>query len=336
MNKNIRTLLLLALIVIALIFFYQRCIKRKEQPQPTPGPIAGKLVVRFLNIGQGDSELLQLPDGQTILIDAGDNGQPTVQLLKDYGVQEIDLAIATHPHADHIGQMLEVMRAFKVKEFWDSGFTGNPTKTYRDMLAEIKRQGIKFAAPRQGETRDFGNVKLEVLHPSMPFLEVGDSGTKTNNASIVVRVTYGKERFLFTGDAEEASWRQMIDSESDKLRADLLKAAHHGSSNGTTKDVLDAVQPSIITISCAAGNDYHHPHPKVVNLLKRDSNIHVYRTDLEGTITAVCDGNTIDMSTEKQVDRAMLYATGDEVAGKPQSGDDNGGMDTGRRSRRSR
>ena len=331
MNKTTRTVLILALIVIALIFFYKWCLKRKQQPEPTPGPIAGKLVVRFLDIGQGDSELLQLPDGQTILIDAGDNGKPTVQLLKDYGVQEIDLAIATHPHADHIGQMLEVMRAFKVKEFWDSGFTNNPTKTYRDMLAEIKNQGIKFAAPKQGVTRDYGDVKLEVLHPAASFVD-----DNANNASIVVRLTYGNKRLLFTGDAEVASWREMIDSEGDKLRADLLKAPHHGSSNGTTKAVLDAVQPSIITISCAAGNDYHHPHPRVVNLLKRDSDIHVYRTDLEGTITAVCDGNTIDMSTDKQVDRAMLYATGDEVAGRPSSNDDSGGMDTGRRGRRSR
>ena len=76
-------------------------------------------MVRFLNIGQGDAQLLQLPDGQTILIDTGDNGKPTVQMLKDFGVQEIDLAIGTHPHADHIAQMLEVMRAFKVKEFWE-------------------------------------------------------------------------------------------------------------------------------------------------------------------------------------------------------------------------
>ncbi len=331
MKKSTRTLLLLALIVIALIFFYQRCLKRKEQPEPTPGPIAGKLVVRFLNIGQGDSQVLQLPNGQTILIDAGDNGKPTVQLLRDYGVQEIDLAIGTHPHADHIGQMVEVMRAFKVKEFWDAGFANNPTKTYRDMLAEIKKQGIKFAAPRRGDSRDFGEVKLQVLNPAASFID--DS---PNNASIVVRVTYGKNRLLFTGDAEIAAWRQMIESAGDKLHADLLKAAHHGSSNGTNKDILDAVRPSIITISCAAGNDYHHPHPRVVNLLKRDNNVRVYRTDLEGTITALCDGNTIEMSTERQVDRAMLYATGDEVAGKPQSSDDGGAMDAGKRSRRSR
>jgi competence protein ComEC len=108
----------------------------------------------------------------------------------------------------------------------------------------------------------------------------------------------------------------MLETERDKLHADLLKAAHHGSSNGTTREVLDAVNPSIVTISCAAGNDYHHPHPKVMRMLEEAGNqVKLYRTDLEGTITAVCDGATIEMSSDKQIARDRLYLTGDEVAG---------------------
>ena len=129
-----------------------------------PGPVSGKLVIRFLDIGQGDAELIQLPDGETILIDSGDRGKPTVDLLKSYGVKEINLAIATHPHADHIGEMRDVMRAFKVHELWDAGFN-NPTNTYTNMLQEVKAQGVKFSTPKRGETRRFGDVLVEVLTP---------------------------------------------------------------------------------------------------------------------------------------------------------------------------
>ncbi|HEY3137486.1 MAG TPA: MBL fold metallo-hydrolase [Blastocatellia bacterium] len=293
---------LLAVVLAALILIFRQ--------RPRPGPTSGKLVVHFLDIGQGDSELIELPDAETILIDSGDRGAPTVDLLQKYGVKQIDLMIATHPHSDHIGEMRDVMRSFKVQEFWDSGFN-HPTKTYADMLQEIKDRGIKFATPRRGDFRKFGDVSLEVLSPTGQFVD-----ENPNNASVVVRLTFGSRRFLFTGDAETPAWGQMIASEKDELRADLLKAAHHGSSNGTTRDVLDAVKPSIFTISCAPGNDYHHPHPKVMRMLEeaRDQ-IKVYRTDLEGTITAECDGNNIEMSTDKQVDRERLYLTGDEVAG---------------------
>lgn len=318
MKINQKTLVTIALLIIgAAAVFYMARKRQQTQPDFVPGPISGKLVVRFLDIGQGDCELIQLPDGGTILIDSGDRGKPTVDLLKQFGVKDIDLIIASHPHADHIGELRDVLGAFKVKEFWDSGFTETATKTYTDMLGEIKKQGVKFVTPKEGVTRQFGNVKLEVLSPAASFVD-----DNPNNASVVVRLTYGSKRFLFTGDAEVAAWKNMLDSEKDMLRADLLKAAHHGSSNGTTKDVLDAVKPSIFTISCAVGNDYHHPHPKVVGLLKQNSSIRVYRTDLGGTITAVCDGNNIEMSTEKQIPQNRIYATGDEVAGKAPSGSD--------------
>ncbi|MBI3949731.1 MAG: MBL fold metallo-hydrolase [Acidobacteria bacterium] len=329
MNKNTRRLVVLTIIAAVAVaglywFRYRRA--------PEFGPISGKLVVHFLDIGQGDSELIQLPDGETMLIDAGDHGAPTVNLLRKYGVRRIDLIIATHPHTDHIGEMRDIMRAFEVKEFWDSGFP-HPTGTYTEMLQEIRDQGIAFSTPKQGERRMFGQVLVEVLHPAE---ELPDDNP--NNASLVVRLTFGRKRFLFTGDSEVESWRQMMETEPDKLRADVLKAAHHGSSNGATEDVLNAVRPSIITISCAGGNDYHHPHPKVVRMLKQRRNaIQIYRTDLEGTITAVCDGSNIQTSTEKQVARDRLYLTGDEAAGKVVNGERSEGRSPGKRhSRRSR
>lgn len=314
MDKRFRSLVTVALLAVALVAVV--LVFRRLAPGPKPGPVSDKLVVRFLDVGQGDSELIQLPDGETILIDSGDRGAPTVSLLRKFGVTQIDLIIATHPHTDHMGEMRDVMRAFKVQEFWDSGFS-HPTKIYGDMLKEIRDRGIKFATPRRGDLRKLGDVLLEVLNPSDDLPD-----DNPNNASIVVRLTFGAKRFLFTGDAEiseaakPSAWGQMIATEKDNLSADLLKAAHHGSSNGTTRALLDLVKPAIVTISCAAGNDYHHPHPKVVGMLDQArGQIDLYRTDLEGTITAVCDGNNIEITTDKSIARERLYLTGSEVAG---------------------
>lgn len=309
-----KTIIALLLIIgAAFIYFYRDRLFRKPEPGPGPVPVEGKLVVRFLNIGQGDSEVIQLPTGQTIVIDSGDRGSSTVDMLKSYGIQEIDLLIATHPHADHIGEMRDIMRAFKVKEFWDAGVP-HTTKTYLDLLEERKSRNIKFVKPRRGETREIGDARLEVLNPPD-----NPSDDNLNNASIVVRLTFGDTRFLFTGDAEIEAWEQMIDSVGDRLKADLLKAAHHGSSNGTNERIVNAVQPSIVTISCAPGNDYHHPHPRVVSLLKqRSQSIRLHRTDLEGTITAVSDGKKISVTSEQEVASNRRYLTGDEVAGKQQ------------------
>ena len=313
MKKRSRSPIFILLLIAAAIGYYVYQQRGKPVLDPVPGPVAGKLVIHFLDIGQGDSQLIQLPDGETILIDSGDRGAPTVDLLKRYGVTEIDLIVATHPHADHIGEMRDIMRAFKVKEVWDSGFNNN-TKTQRDMLEEISSRGIKISLPKQGETSRLGQALLEVLNPPARMPD------EANNASLVVRLTFGKKRFLFTGDAEEDTWDRMIATEKDKLRADLLKAAHHGSSNGTRRDVLDAVRPEIVTISCAAGNSYHHPHPSVVNMLEdRESKVKLFRTDLQGAITATSDGDTIEMTAEKQVARNRLYLTGDEVVGKAAS-----------------
>ena len=303
--------LLLIIAAIAALIYLSR-------NRPVPGPITGKLVIRFLDVGQGDCELLQLPEGQTILIDSGDRGAPTVSLLRSYGVRSIDLAIATHPHSDHIGEMRDVMRAFRVREFWDSGFN-HPTRVYEDMLQEIKDRAISFKLPKRGETKTFGKVSLEVLHPrAVP------PDQEPNNASVVVRIDYGQKRFLFTGDAEvsktpsdKSAWQQMFDGGREKLKADLLKAAHHGSSNGTDETVLDAVQPAIVTISCKAGNDYHHPQPGFVRLMNnRRATVRFLRTDLEGTITVISDGRSLEVQSERQIEGSALYQTGDEVAGR--------------------
>lgn len=268
------------------------------------------LNVYFFNIGQGDSALLRAPNGDDILIDAGDRGSSVVAKLQQLGVKRLALAIATHPHADHIGEMHSVLDAFPTAELWDATVE-NDTKIYEQMLLAIKRNNVRYAQPTAGTTRSFGPVQLEVLHP-----EAGNPiNSNINDGSIVVRVTYGDKRFLFTGDAELPSWAQMFDRHREQLRADVLKAAHHGSSNGTNSGVLVNVRPAFVVVSCALGNSYHHPHPSVVRLLEQSSDkTRFLRTDLFGTIHMTTDGKTIEVKTEKQAAKEQVYMSGDEAA----------------------
>jgi len=334
-NYKLFTSIRFVYVVLALFVVLLASLECKKKPEPT-----GKLVVHYLDVGQGDSELLQLPAGENILIDAGDHGAPTVKLLKQYGIRTLDLVVATHPHSDHIGEMKNVLTQFTVKEFWDSGFPHH-TSTYDKMLDEIEQQNIKLIDARAGMTKTFGQVLIEVLHPENgPPLN-----SNLNDVSVVVRVTFGDKRFLFPGDAELPSWNQMFKEHRDQLQADVLKAAHHGSSNGTNSGVLINVKPEYYVISCAVGNDYHHPHPGVMNLLKKASeiklNTKLFRTDLQGTITLTCDGKTIIAETEKTADENSLYMSGDEtatsfaIAVKPGSNDDSmSGMEKKHRRRK--
>src|SRR5579863_5865181 len=172
-------------IVVASVFALLgswNCTSKKS----VAGTTDGKLVVRFFDIGQGDAELITLPDGENILIDAGDHGAPTVRYLKDIPVQNISIAVATHPHSDHIGEMRTALQQFSVKEFWDSGFPYS-TATYQHMLDEIEQRHIPLKEVKAGETRTIGGATLEVLHPE----EGSPIDDNPNNASIVIRLTYG-------------------------------------------------------------------------------------------------------------------------------------------------
>jgi competence protein ComEC len=305
MNKA-RRILLIALLG-GLAFAAASCSTCRR----APAPAKKELIVRFLDVGQGDAALLELPGGEKILIDSGPTDSPALKLLEQFDVNRLDLVVATHPHEDHIGRMRDIMRQFQIGEFWDSGFA-HPTRTYREMLEEIKRRKIKLQLPRRGTQRQFGPVSIEVLHPGETLPE------EANNASLVLKVSYGQQSFLFTGDAELEAWREMLSLVGhDKMRADVMKAAHHGSSNGISKEILEAVQPSAIIISCGAGNDYHHPHPRTIKLLASRRNfVRLYRTDLQGTITAATDGQKLEITAERLVAQDDLYMTGDEAAGR--------------------
>jgi competence protein ComEC len=252
---------------------------------------SGYLAVAVIDVGQGDSILVQFPNGQDMLVDAGEQeaGPRVVQYLRSRGVTRIDILVATHPHADHIGGMLRVLGAFPVGKVWDSGYI-HGSRTQEDFLRTIKAKGVRFGKPKAGFTEQVGQATIKVLAPPAEPLSGTDSDA--NNSSIVLRITYGSVSFLLPGDmqAEEratvATWP----------RSTVLKVAHHGSRNGTDVAFAKAVAPEYAVISYGAGNPYGHPHAETITALQ-SAGAKVLSTAADGTVVFTTDGKSISYAT---------------------------------------
>lgn len=248
---------------------------------------SSKLTVSFIDVGQGDSIFIQAPSGKTMLIDAGtpEMGSKVVDYIKSQGINKIDIIIATHPHSDHIGGLPAVIKNFEIGKIYAPKVT-HTTKTYENFLNAVKDKGLKIIAAKAGMDLDLGEgITAKMLAPN------SEEYNNLNNYSVVVKVTYKNNSFLFTGDAEEESEQEMLAKGYD-LKADVLKVGHHGSNTSTTPAFLKAVNPKYAVISVGKNNTYGHPHKEVMERLK-SLNITVYRTDECGTVVAVSNGRTI-------------------------------------------
>jgi beta-lactamase superfamily II metal-dependent hydrolase len=254
---------------------------------------ASSIKIHYIDVGQGDCELIQIED-KNILIDAGTSDKKALDYLKSIGIKKIDYAIATHPHEDHIGSMDDVIKAFDIVNFYAPKATTN-TKTFENMVKALKAKDLKMSVPKIGEEITVGNAILTFLAPN------GDRYEDLNNNSIVVKLKYGNNSFIFMGDAEDISEGEILKKQLD-IKADILKIGHHGSRSSTTQEFLDKVNPKYAVISCEKGNDYGHPHKETLTKLN-DKNINVFRTDLNGTIIAESDGKEISFNV-KPLDKA--------------------------------
>lgn len=258
------------------------------------GSASGTLEVYFFDVGQGDSELIRLPGGENILIDAGTSSteDELVGELRSLGAETLDLVVATHPHADHIGGMAAVIDAFDVRQVVMPRISESDTpttKTYENLLQSIADKGLTITPAEPGdELLSSGGAVLTVLAPN------GEDYGDLNNYSVVLRLTYGEDSFLFTGDAEEASEEEML-SLDWPLTATVLKCGHHGSETSTSPAFLDAVSPQYAVISCGVDNDYGHPDAVTLEKLEA-AGAEVFRTDLQGTILASTDGSGVTMT----------------------------------------
>lgn len=245
------------------------------------------LRVHFLDVGQADCILIQIPNGKNVLIDGGNNddGPAVVSYLKKQGVRRLDVVIATHPHEDHVGGLDNVLNAFEAGKVYAPRVTAN-TKSFEDFLLAVQRKGLKITEARAGITLDLGPAASAV------FLAPAGTGYEDlNDYSAVLKLTYGGTSFLFTGDAEAVSEAEMLRAGRD-LKADVLKVAHHGSVSSTTAEFLKAVSPKYAVISVGAGNDYHHPSPKTLARLAA-AGVKIFRTDERGTVVVESDGQQI-------------------------------------------
>ncbi len=253
---------------------------------------ARNMAVSVLDVGQGDSILVQLPSGGAVLVDAGtrEAGPTVVSDLRGRGIKSLDMVVATHPHADHIGGMEAVLKAFPVRRFLDSGFA-HGSRTQIRLLKLIERQKIPYKVARAGQMISLGGAKFQILAPKDPLLTGTDSDENSN--SIVIKVTDGAVSFLLTGDMEQEERMRLMATRAN-LSATVLKVAHHGSRNGTDTAFVTRVKPKVAVISVAAVNDYGHPHAEALEAL---SKVKLYRTDRDGTVTITTDGKTYKVST---------------------------------------
>mgnify|MGYP002353217796 CR=1 FL=1 len=278
-----------------LFILFSGCIEEESSPSGQTPVSSGKsayLKVHFIDVGQGDSILVQSPHNKYMLIDAAENssGDKVVSYLKKEGVEKIDVLVGTHPDGDHIGGMDKVIDSFDIGTVYMPKISKN-TKTFGDVLRGLKKKKLKIDKPVAGEDIDFDNpIKVKILAPN------SDKYDDTNNYSIVLKVSYGKTSFLLTGDAEDVSEEEMLKKGYD-LKADVLKVGHHASRSSTTPKFLGAVSPKYAVICVGKGNKYGHPHKKTLKKLK-DKNIEIYRTDKDSTMVFNSDGNTVQVSNE--------------------------------------
>lgn len=255
--------------------------------------------VNFLDVGQGDCTVIQLPGGRTMVVDAGDkepdydNGEKIVApFLRRAGIETIDYLVMSHPHDDHIGGIEYLLRHFEVKEVWESGQFYN-SESYFNILSQIEQKGITRRIVRAGDFLAIdGAVNVYFLHPKSGFVSaVSHAPLNTNNASVVMKLKYLETSVMLTGDAEESSLHA-LEHYDDFLKSDILKASHHGSSNGLTTGFLSRVQPRYTILSCGQFNKFNHPSPKVVDYLHRAGSA-VLRTDHHGAIQFETDGHSV-------------------------------------------
>lgn len=257
------------------------------------------LTVRFVDVGQGDGSIIEFPDGKTMVIDAGRDSTAAAAMnatLSADGRTQIDWLVATHPDADHIGGLPTVISANTVGSVWAPD-CNHDTETYTAFLKAVSDKGLSIDAAARGKTVATGdNYSIDILWPN-----AGANFEDTNDYSAVIKVTYGKTSFLFTGDA----------TKDDLLKADcgdidVLKVAHHGSDTGTSRALLTALTPKIAVISYGLDNSYGHPMQAVLDALSA-SGATIYGTGAQGMITVTSDG--IDVTATPAHDGTVVAGT---------------------------
>ncbi len=253
------------------------------------------LTVEVLDIGQGDSIFIETPSLRHIIVDGGPGSAVMGKLSQRLPLwdRHLDMVVLTHPDADHLNGLLQVLQKYQVDYIVWTGITreGQGYQEWVRLIEQQKQHGANVVIVKQGDQIKNGQVTIDVLHPFEPL--EGQFFDQGNDTGVVVKVIYGQKSFLLTADISSNVEQQLIDDATD-LTANVLKVAHHGSKYSSSAEFLQAVHPRLAAISVGATNTYGHPTPEVLQRLA-DSGITTIRTDQHGDITMVSDGNHINI-----------------------------------------
>ncbi|MCL2043393.1 MAG: MBL fold metallo-hydrolase [Treponema sp.] len=288
--KNSKSLFILLITLCSIIaaWHYASANLQGDAPAGIGASISiaeGSVIVHFIDVGQGDATLIQT-DAGNVLIDGGDRrtADDVVRYLHNLGVDRFSYIIATHPHADHIAGLINVINTFNVDTIIMPR-VAHTTVTFERLLDAIETNDVTVREPAAGSSFTLGTTVFTIVAPNTTGYR------NMNNYSVSVRAAHGSIAFLFTGDAEIESENEMLERNRN-LSAQVLHVGHHGSNSSTTQAFLDAVSPEIAVISLGAGNSYGHPHAEVVNRLE-EAGAAIYRTDIHGTIVMSTDGTSV-------------------------------------------
>ena len=296
MNKKSQKFVLsLVIFLVAIIgTFYQKKdevknINKREEVVNTIN-YDHDLSVYFIDVGQADCILVKDND-EYALIDAGNNedGMKLVNYFKSLNITDFKYVFGTHAHEDHIGGMDNIIDNFNIENFYMPNAI-TTTKTFEDVLDSLDRKKIKFQTPNVNDDFKLNDATFKVLH-------IGDNKKDLDDTSVVLRLEYGNTSYLLMGDATSNVEKDLLNNNIN-LKSDVLKVGHHGSNYSSTIDFLNEVKPEYAIIEVGKNNSYNHPRQETLDKLK-DLNAKVYRTDLDGTIVATSDGNSIKIETIK-------------------------------------
>lgn len=248
------------------------------------------LKVHYLDVGQGDSIFIELPNNETMLIDAAESYQSEniINYLKNSNYQKIDYVIGTHPHTDHIGGLKDIINTFEIGKIYMPKVVST-TKTYENLLMAIKDKNLKINTAKAGTSIiDIDTLKINILAPN------NSTYTELNNYSVVTKITYGTTKFLFMGDAEKLSENEI----KEDVTADVIKIGHHGSNTSSSIDFIKKVSAKYGIISVGLNNKYNLPKEEIITNWE-NSGTKIYLTSINGTITAISDGTNIKIESEK-------------------------------------
>lgn len=256
-------------------------------------PKEGEAAMYAIDVGEADCTLFVMPDGKNILIDAAgtDDYYTILTVLNELEIRKIDVLVLTHPHMDHMGSMARIISSYDIGGLFMPD-AASDSEEFENILAEAKKKGVAPSLVSAGSVIYNGEYKISVLSP-----EDKDYGDE-NLFSAVIRIDFGNTSFIVTGDAETANEKAMIERYGDSLQADVLRIAHHGADTSSSYEFLEAVSPKYAVISVGADNIYGHPSKTVTDNIKK-LGIQSFRTDTDGTVTFISDGEGIRVVCEK-------------------------------------